>query len=99
MSGIGFKGDGITPEMLARIVQSVLGFPVVDKTELKGVYDIKVNWTEQYTRALEIAVPDSEPAGSTIFTALRDQLGLSLTAQKISVPILVIEHAEKASEN
>jgi uncharacterized protein (TIGR03435 family) len=30
---------------------------------------------------------------------LRDQLGLSLTSQRISVPILIIEHAEKASEN
>jgi uncharacterized protein (TIGR03435 family) len=99
MSGIGFRGDGITPEMLAGIIQSVLGFPVVDKTELKGVYDIKVNWTEQYTRRLDTAVPDSGPAGSTIFTALQDQLGLKLTAQKISVPTLIIEHAEKASEN
>jgi uncharacterized protein (TIGR03435 family) len=85
--------------MLAGIIQSVLGFPVVDKTELKGVYDIKVNWTEQYTRRLDTAVPDSGPAGSTIFTALQDQLGLKLTAQKISVPTLIIEHAEKASEN
>jgi hypothetical protein len=31
MSGIGFRRDGITPEMLAGIIQSVLGFAVVDE--------------------------------------------------------------------
>ncbi len=104
MSGIGFRGQGITTEMLARIVQSVLGFPVVDKTGLKGVYDLQVNWTEQYTRSLPDIDPGdtgraSEPAGSTIFTALNDRLGLKLTAQKVTVPTIVIEHAEKATEN
>jgi uncharacterized protein (TIGR03435 family) len=104
MSGIGFQGQGITTGMLASIVQSVLGFPVVDKTGLKGVYDIQVSWTEQYTRRLPDIDPGdtgraSEPAGSTIFTALNDRLGLKLSAQRVTVPTIIVEHAEKATEN
>ncbi|MCA1650854.1 MAG: TIGR03435 family protein [Acidobacteria bacterium] len=34
-------------------------------------------------------------AGPSIFIAVRDQLGLKLEAQTASVPIVVIDHAER----
>jgi uncharacterized protein (TIGR03435 family) len=37
--------------------------------------------------------------GPTIFTAPREQLGLKLESQKGPVTILIIDHAERASEN
>jgi uncharacterized protein (TIGR03435 family) len=50
--------------------------------------------------------PGGEPAaslgdtsGPSIFTAIQEQLGLKLEAQKVAVPILVIDHIEKLSEN
>jgi uncharacterized protein (TIGR03435 family) len=60
--------------------------PVIDKTGIQGVFDIRVELK-----------PD---AGADTFIAwqraLQDQLGLKLESQKGPVEVLVIDHAEKA---
>lgn len=62
--------------------------PVVDMTGLKGVYDVTLDWAD--------AGQTEKPS---LFTAVSEQLGLKLEAQKAPVEILVIDHAEKPSEN
>jgi uncharacterized protein (TIGR03435 family) len=64
--------------------------PVVDMTNLKGVYDMTLDWSPE-------AAPN--PEKPSLFTAVMEQLGLKLEAQKASVEILVIDLAEKPSEN
>jgi uncharacterized protein (TIGR03435 family) len=62
--------------------------PVVDMTGIKGAYDFTLNWA-----------PDNAAighAGASIFTALRERMGLRLEARKMSFRILVVDHAEKA---
>jgi len=72
-----------------------LGRPVVDQTGLKGRYELTLNWTED-------DVPSTaaiSSGGPSLFTAIQEQLGLKLEATKGPVPVLVIDHAEKPSEN
>ena len=64
---------------------------VVDHTGLDGYYDINFEFDYATTRA-----PDgSGNGGSSIFTALQDQLGLKLEAQRAMMDVLVIDSVER----
>jgi uncharacterized protein (TIGR03435 family) len=65
--------------------------PVVDKTGVADAFDIKLEWSVQENQGAEVDVT----AGPTIYTALQEQLGLKLVAQKLPVEIIVIDHVEK----
>ncbi len=101
MGAAGLSGQGITMEDLARYVAGKLGLVAVDRTGLKGVYDLNVEWraeTDQSAVGLP-AVDSREVLQAAVFAALEDQLGLKLTPQKITVQMLVIDNVERASEN
>jgi uncharacterized protein (TIGR03435 family) len=76
-----------------------LGSEVVDKTGLKGKYDFTLDWASD--RGLTAPGADtgtpSESSGPSIFTAVQEQLGLKLEAQKGPVEYLVVDHVEKPS--
>jgi len=75
---------------------------VIDKTELTGNYDFELKWTPDESSAGmsgDGPARSSDAAGTSIFTALQEQLGLKLESTKGPVEILVIERAQKASEN
>jgi uncharacterized protein (TIGR03435 family) len=67
-----------------------LGAIVLDKTGLPGVYDWTLEW------GLDPTVDSTEPS---IFTALREQLGLRLNSQKGPMEMLVIDSVQKPSGN
>lgn len=71
-------------------LSDLVGRPVVDRTEIPGVYDIMLTWADENR-------PDA--AGPSIFTALQEQAGLRLEARKVPVQVIVIDHAEKPGEN
>jgi uncharacterized protein (TIGR03435 family) len=75
-------------KMLTRLVDRL----VIDRTELTGSFDVLL---ESVSPA-----PGSLPAdGSSRFTALQPQLGLRLEAAREPVEALVVERAERPSEN
>jgi bla regulator protein blaR1 len=76
---------------LVKLLSNQVGRTVLDQTGLKGNYDFKM------TFAPDLAAADAD--GPSIFTALQEQLGLRLDAQKGPVEVLVIDSAQKASEN
>ena len=72
------------------------GSLVVDKTGLKGLFDIQLQFTPD---ALSAGPPPSDGCGPSLFTAIQEQLGLKLESAKAPVEVLVIDNAEKPSEN
>ncbi len=81
-----------------------LGRPVIDKTDLKDNYDIKLEWTpDESTRAIGhvagVEAPPADSSGPSIFTAVQEQLGLRLEAARGPVDVLVIDSVEKPSGN
>lgn len=74
------------------------GRPIVDKTGLTGQYDFTLRWTPVDPAPGAASTDSSEPWPS-LFTALEEQLGLKLTPAKEQIEIIVVDSAEKPSEN
>jgi bla regulator protein BlaR1 len=87
---------------LATQLARTLGRSVIDRTELTGEYDFKLEWTPDEAQpgiAKEPGTIQMEGAGPSIFTALQEQLGLKLESTKGPVEILVVDRAERPSAN
>ena len=89
---------------LAGMLNRPTGRTVVDKTGLPGTYSFELVWTPAVGGGgllgpprQDVAPPDS--SGPSLFTALQEQLGLRLQSAKGPVESLVIEAAEKPTEN
>jgi uncharacterized protein (TIGR03435 family) len=82
----------------ARAFESQFDRPVLDKTGLTGGYDFtfEVALHLPQTPGAEEAASD---AGLPIIAAMQQQLGLKVTPTKAMVETLVIDHAERASDN
>jgi uncharacterized protein (TIGR03435 family) len=99
MKGGIFKGRILLHQLtmlgLAEVLSGQTGSRVIDKTHLSGIFDIDLKWTPD-----DVSQPNNLIAtGPSLYTALEEQLGLKLTATKADLPILVVTHAEKPSEN
>jgi hypothetical protein len=92
-------GEAATMANLALVLARQLGRPVVNDTGLDGNYNFELLWTPDLSPAApgDQAVADS--SGPSLFTALREQLGLRLEAGKGPVEVIVIDRAEKPSED
>src|SRR5262245_37639944 len=71
-----------------------LNRPVLDRTGLMGRYNFELSWTPELTPCSDSA--DNAPS---IFTALREQLGLRLDAIKGPVDAIVVDRAERPSQD
>jgi uncharacterized protein (TIGR03435 family) len=91
-------GEGLTVDGLARELAKTVGRVVVDKTGVKGKFDITLQWTPDEGPARLNGVPISDPPPA-IFTAIQEQLGLKLEPQKGPVQVIVVDHVEMPTEN
>jgi uncharacterized protein (TIGR03435 family) len=82
----GLRADNISLQTLAGMLARPTGRPVVDKTGIAGNFDITLDYAEG---AADSSLP-------SVFTALQEQLGLRLVAQKVPIETLVIDHVERA---
>ena len=85
-------------DAFARTLGRQMDAPVVNQTGLEGVFNFKVQWTREKAQPPKPG-DGALVEGPTLFTAIQEQLGLRLRAQKTQVEIIVIDHAEKPSAN
>jgi uncharacterized protein (TIGR03435 family) len=86
---------------------SVTDRPMVDQTGLKDRYDFTLKWTPDDTQfaafrstgALPSPSPDDANAPPSLYTAIKEQLGLALEPTKAQDEVMVIDHLEKPSAN
>jgi uncharacterized protein (TIGR03435 family) len=87
------KADCVTIDDIAEVLEQFVAKdrPVINRTSLSkdAKYQIKI----------EFSPGDDPAAGPSIFSALPDQLGLTLKAGKAPMKTLVIDHAERPQAN
>jgi uncharacterized protein (TIGR03435 family) len=87
-----WRSSNVTMPDIAHVLRQQMGSDVVDRTGLKGKYDIDMYWQQ--------LPPDSSPAarpfdGPVITKAIQERLGLRLESKKGTVGVVVIDHIEK----
>lgn len=85
---------------LANFVRNMGGMTgrfVIDKTGLTGPFDLDLQWTPDRPSA---GPATSSPAdGASLFAAVQEQLGLKLVAVRGPVEVLVLDSAERPTED
>lgn len=75
---------------LVEILSGATGRVVSNDTGLGGEYDFTLEWVQDAS---------ADDPGPTLFTALREQLGLRLVSTEKPAPVIVIDQIERPSEN
>jgi uncharacterized protein (TIGR03435 family) len=79
---------------LVDILNHQVDRPIRDETEIKGVFDVKLDWWPESKDSNQDDV--GLAAKPNLFEALQSQLGLKLELRKDPVEVLVVDHAERA---
>jgi uncharacterized protein (TIGR03435 family) len=75
--------------------------PVIDKTDVAGLFDVSVELPPLQPEA-GVSVPsaiDTIDSGPSVFTVLREQLGLTLESGRGPAEYLVVDSVGRPSEN
>ena len=92
----GFRGD-MSIDALASMLRGQAGRVVVNKTGLRGTYRVSLTFSRALGRGPDVApLPDDGPS---VFTAVREQLGLKLDPSRTERDVLVIDRLERPTEN
>jgi uncharacterized protein (TIGR03435 family) len=74
---------------LAGLLSNMLHRPVVDMTQIQGIYDVDLEWSPEVEGVSQLAdVP-------SLFAALQEKLGLRLETRRTPVDICVIDHIDR----
>jgi uncharacterized protein (TIGR03435 family) len=101
----------LSMQQLADMLSRTLDRPVLDMTEIKGIYEVDLEWSGDEGPMMRAMRPlggegGPKPEGApehrdefadapSIFTSLQDKLGLKLDPRKEPVDLIVIDNAEK----
>jgi uncharacterized protein (TIGR03435 family) len=80
--------------------RAILDRPVVDRTGLTGRYDFDLEWAPDETQfGGDVPPASAEAPAPPLFTAVQQQLGLRLVANRGQVAALVVDAAQRPSAN
>jgi uncharacterized protein (TIGR03435 family) len=93
---------------LARNLSGPAGRPVFDKTGLKGMYDVTLEYAREPNLSANVPnggptgnaspVP-SDPSGPSLLSAIEEQLGLKLVSSRGPMQVIVVEKMDKPDAN
>ena len=96
--GSQLTAGGTSMAALARLLAAPVGRLVLDRTGLAGSFDFDLEFTADPPAGAPLP-PPSDANAPSIFTALEEQLGLKLQAERAPVEVLVIDRVERPTEN
>ena len=93
-NGRGITGKNVNLGFFAFMLSRLLDRNVEDRTGLTKNYDVSLDFVRDIP-----GVETPQTDGPSVFTALREQLGLKLEAGRGPVEFLVVEKAERPGAN
>jgi uncharacterized protein (TIGR03435 family) len=97
-------GNAVAMALFTKMLSGSLDRTIVDKTDLTGRFDLRLQWTPDvgetpFSPGGDLLPPAADSSSISIFAAIQEQLGLKLEPQKGPVEMLVIDSVEKPSAN
>jgi uncharacterized protein (TIGR03435 family) len=91
----------VTLQQIASFISSlgILTRPAVDQTGLSGQFDFTIEFTPERKGPPPQDVQPDDVQSTTLQEALREQLGLKLKATRAPLQTLIVDRAERPSEN
>jgi len=90
-------GHAATLDVLAGALTGITGRNVLNKTGIQGTYDFNLSWTPE--AAIGPGGTNANDEETSIFTAVREQLGMKLTSAIGPVVTLIIVDARRPESN
>jgi bla regulator protein blaR1 len=87
------RGTNWQTAILHREIATTMDRLVLDRTSLKGQFDMRLEWSDPVAQSTDAPAVDRP----SLVTALREQLGLRLEPAIEAVPVLVIDRIERPS--
>lgn len=99
-SGHSFMFTNATMSDLVGVLSQVTGRKVLDRTGLQGQYDFTLSYSPDRGGAGREGVsPAADSFPDSVFTALREQLGLNLEPQRSEIEFIVVDQLEPLIPN
>lgn len=101
----GLKGSTVNTEFLgslaefSKVLSAHVGRPVIDRTGIKGSFDLRLEFAIEESTNTGIAGPPSDPGAPSIFVGIQEQLGLRLESTKGPTDHFLINSVVRPSEN
>lgn len=97
-------GERVTMSRIARELSAFTDRPVQDRSEVPGRFDFQLRWTPDENRPTDgkVKLLNGDPlddSGPSLYSAVREQLGLKLQPARGTIDVLVIDHAEPPDGN